>query len=112
VISPHLLRLDSSYSYRTYGGSLEGLPSRASMIEKAKREAQELWGERATFVIDPKEGRKLPEWTHMVWASGPAKDAEMDGSELVVIWWSEMSPDTNRVLDAVDWQNLAKDFQY
>jgi hypothetical protein len=113
MISPHLLHLDASYSYRTYLGCLEGAPSRKQVIEKAKREAKDLWGERATFVIEPKEsGKHMPTWTHMVWATGPAKDNENHGSELVVIWWSEMSPDTNRVLDAVDWEKHAKDFQY
>lgn len=112
MISPHLLRLDSSYSYRTYGGAYESPPSRGQVIDKAKREAQELWGERATFVIEPKEGKRMPAWTHMVWANGPAQNAEKnDGSELVIIWWSEMQPDTDRVLTAVDWEKHATDYQ-
>lgn len=113
MISPHLLQLDASYGYRTYAGCLEGIPSANSVIEEAKRTAKDMWGNRATFVIDPTiKGKRLPGWTYMIWAHGPAKDSEMDGSELVVIWWSEMSPDTNRVLDAVDWEKYAKDFQH
>lgn len=112
MISPHLLHINASYSYRTYGGCLEGAPSRAQMIEKAKREATDLWGTRATFIIDPPNQKHLPGWTHMVWANGPEKDPENHGSELVVIWWSEFEPDTKRVLDAVDWEKHAEDFQY
>lgn len=104
-------RLDASHSYRTYLGCLEGAPSRAEVIKKAKREAEDLWGKRATLVIEP-SGKGMPVWTHMVWASGPAKGEDAHGSELVVIWWSEFSPDTMRVLDAVDWDKHAQDFEY
>ncbi len=113
MISPHLISIDASYSQRTYLGSLEGVPTSSVMIESAKKQAKKMWGERATFVIEPTvKGKHLPRWVHMVWATGPEKDPENHGSELVVIWWSEMSPDTNRVLDAVDWEKHAKDFQY
>lgn len=113
MISPHLLHIDASYSQRTYLGSLEGAPPTQVMIDHAKKQAKDMWGERATFVIDPPiKDKHLPGWVHMVWATGPEKDPENHGSELVVIWWSEMTPDTNRVLDAVDWEKYAKDFQY
>lgn len=112
MISPHLLHIDASYSQRTYLGSLEGPPPAQVMIEHAKKQAKEMWGERATFVIEPPKGKLLPRWVHMVWATGPANNEGYDGSELVVIWWSEITPDTNRVLDAVDWEKNAKDFQF
>lgn len=105
--------LDASYSYRTYAGCLEGKPSTKSLIEEARRHAIELWGKRPTLLIEPiaKSGR-LPRWTHMVWATGPAKDDKMHGSELVVIWHSELEPETIRVLDVVDWNRHAEDFEY
>jgi hypothetical protein len=113
MISPHLLMIDASYSYRTYGGCLEGAPSVAVMMTAAKNRAEELWGKRASLVIDPTiKGKMLPPWTHMIWAHGPEKDPDNHGSELVIIWWSEMQPDTDRVLQAVDWEKHASDFQY
>lgn len=113
MVSPHLLSIDASYSYHTYLGCLEGAPPAQHCIDHAKKKAKELWGERATFVIEPTvKGKMLPTWTHMVWAHGPEKNPENHGSELVIIWWSEMSPDTDRVLQAVDWEKHAKDFQY
>ncbi len=112
MISPHLLHIDASYSYKTYLGCLEGIPSANSCIKEAKDRAKELWGERATLVLEPPvKGKMLPKWCHMIWATGPAADADNDGSELVVIWWSEFEPDTKRVLDAIDWEKNAKDFQ-
>lgn len=114
MVSSHLLRLDASYSYRTYGGCLEGAPSRAHLIKLAQTQAIELWGERPTFVIPPKEGKLLPSWTHLAWASGPplGQDTEADGSQLVVIWWGEIQPDSDRVLSAIDWEQYAKNFGY
>lgn len=122
MISPHLLYIDASYSQTTYLGCLEGPTPIKDVIEHAKEKANDLWGSRTVLVIEPTTksvatGRKskmdiLPKWQHMIWAHGPAKNEEMDGSELVIIWWSEMSPDTDRVLQAVDWEKHAKDFQY
>ena len=114
MISPHLLNIDASYSYRTYSGSLEGAsPSVTVMIESAKQEAEKLWGTRTTLVINPGvKGSRLPSWTHMIEAHGPPKNEDMHGSELIIIWWSEMQPDTDRVLQAVDWEKHASDFQY
>jgi hypothetical protein len=113
MINPNDLTVDASYSYRTYLGSLEGAPSVAVMIESAKQQVKKLWGERTIFLIDPiVKGKFLPRWTHILWATGPAKDEEMHGSELVILWYSELPPETDRVLSAVDWEKHAKDFQY
>jgi hypothetical protein len=113
LISPHLLRIESSYSYRTYCGCLEGAPSVAIMMGAAKYKAKELYGDGPLLVIDPTiKDKHLPTWTHIIFARGPAKDEENDGSHLCVCWWSEFEPDTKRVLDAVDWHKHAKDFQY
>ena len=121
MISPHLLIIDASYSQATYLGCLEGPPPVEHTIQGAETKAKELWGSRAVYVIEPTiktvtggsgKIKLLPKWQHMIWAHGPAKNEEMDGSELVVIWWSEMSPDTDRVLQVVDWERYAKDFGY
>lgn len=120
MISPHLLSIDASHSQRTYLACMEGVPSANQMIESAKKLAVNMWGERATLVIDPTvKGKMLPTWCHMIWATGPiiqpADETVSDdshGSELVVIWWSEFEPDTKRVLDAVDWEKNAKGFYY
>lgn len=112
MISPHLLHIDASYSSRTYIGCLEGAPSVNQMIDHYKDKAKKLWGERATLVMDPPvKGKMLPTWVHMIWASGPSINDEDDGTELVVIWWSEFAPETSRVLDAIDWEKNAKGFQ-
>jgi hypothetical protein len=113
MISPHLLFIDASYSYRTYLGCLEGIPSPQACKDMALREANKMWGERATFLIEPDiKGDHMPKWTHMVWTSGPAKDKENnDGSELCIIWFSEMGPDTDRVLNVIDWEKYSQDYQ-
>jgi hypothetical protein len=82
------------------------------MIEKAKQQAKELWGNRATLVIEPTiKGKMLPTWNHMVWATGPALK-NGDGSELVIIWWGELGTDSERVLQSVDWEKNAKDWEF
>jgi len=113
MISPHLLTIDASYSYRTYIGCLEGAPSPSVMIASIKQKAESLWGKRATFIIDPpiKDGH-LPTWTHLVYASGPPLSEDAHGSELCIIWWSELTPSEDRVLQAIDWEKHAQDFQY
>jgi hypothetical protein len=112
MINPNDIQIDYSYSYRTYADSLEGRPTPKNRIAKAKREAEELWGVRPTYMIEPgaKTGT-LPTWTHMIWASGPALTEEGHGSALVIIWFSEFEPDTSRVLQALDWTKYAKDFE-
>jgi hypothetical protein len=111
MISPHLLRVEVSYSYRTYSGWLEGNPSYKTLVAGAKQRVKNMWGDRAIFVVESlNKNKKLPEWTHIVWANGPAQDSEKDGSELVIIFFSEMSPDTDRVLQVIDWEKHATDY--
>ena len=113
MIDTNQLRIDASYSYRTYAGCLEGCPTAKSCIKKARGEAVSLWGERATLLIDPTiKSDRLPAWTHLVWSIGPPLSDDAHGSELVVIWWSALSPDTERVLQSISWEKNAKDFQY
>jgi hypothetical protein len=54
---------------------------------------------------------KFPTWTHMVHVQGPALSETSDGSTLVIIWFSEFSPDTDRVLSFIEWEKYAKDYQ-
>lgn len=125
MISPHLLYTDASYSQATYLGCLEGPTPSDDVIQQAKDKAQELWGvDVPILTIQPtlktvqltvRKSRLLalmPKWQHMILAHGPAMKEDQDGSALIIIWWSEMSPDTDRVLQAVDWEKHAKDFQY
>jgi hypothetical protein len=113
MINPNEIQIDYSYSYRTYAGVLDGGFGPKALIAKARIKAEDLWGPRPTLLIDPGiKTSRFPEWTHMVWASGPALTEENDGSTLVIIWFSEMSPDTDRVLQAVEWAKYAEDFRY
>lgn len=113
MIDTNQLRIDASYSYRTYAGCLEGCPTAKSCIKKARGEAVSLWGERATLLIDPTiKSDRLPPWVHMVWISGPPLSDQGDGSELVIIWFSELKPETDRVVHSINWEKNAKDFQY
>lgn len=103
MISPHLLKVVESFS--------AGLKS----LKMAQEVANQLWGERPTFVIES-QGKK-PTWCHMIMARGPAMQPESEtvsddsiGSELVVIWWSEIEPETSRVLSAVDWDKHARNY--
>lgn len=108
--------LDASYSYRTYMGQLEGdVPSPKKIVTKARQEAKDMWGERPTLVIEPTiKSNRVGTWTHMAWFSShlPVKDDSAHGSQLVVIWWGEMSPDTARVLDHIKWEQHAQDYWY
>ena len=98
-ISPHLLRIDASYSYRV------------SAVDEfvAQDQAQNLWGEGSPiYVIQPSKSKIS--WCHIVCATGPALSEGDAGSELVIIWWSNLTPDTERVLVAIDWEKHAKGF--
>jgi hypothetical protein len=101
MISPHLLKVVESYS-----------TSLDKSIGMAQAIANSMWGDRAAFTIEPKT--KKSKWCHMILARGPVLDTELDddpeGSELIIIWWSEMEPDTSRVLTAVDWEKHAQNY--
>lgn len=96
MISPHLLKVEISHSIcRGYH------PSTAKVL------AHDMWGDKPTLVIESTK-KILTKWCHMVLATGPALSEEAEKSELVIIWWSEMGPDTDRVLSAIDWEKHAK----
>jgi hypothetical protein len=112
-MNPNSLSIDHSYSYRAERGYLEGELTVKQAVYQAKNKAQALWGELPTLLIEPSlVGKSIPKWTHMVWAEGPATDETKDASELVIIWFSEFPPDTDRILPVIDWEKHAKDFNY
>jgi hypothetical protein len=110
-------RIEASHSIRTYPHWMnhvltEPLSARELMLE-APAVAENLWRQMPTLVIDPTiKAGKLPTWTHMVYAIGPTDTDGKHGTELCIIWWSEFSPDSERVLDAIDWDKHAQDFTY
>jgi hypothetical protein len=96
MISPHLLKVVESYS-----------TSLDKSIGMAQTIAHSMWSDRPAYTIEPKS--KKSKWCHMIMAQGPAINEGSKRSELIVIWWSEMGPDTERVLSAIDWEKHAKD---
>jgi len=102
MISPHLLKVIESFSTCDSGYN----KSTATLA------AKQLWADNNTpiFFLDPQ--KKNPTWCHMVLARGPVLgDDDAEYSELIIIWWSEMTPDTSRVLSIVDWEHHAKNVQ-
>lgn len=99
MISPHKIKIKESFSttHVTY-----------KMAGAAKLMAEELWEGAPILMIDTKN--KEPSWCHMVLAEGPALSEDADRSHLVIIWWSELEPDSARVLAAIDWEKNAKDY--
>jgi hypothetical protein len=121
------IEIDSLRIKKTYGGSLEGLPEAQGVIDRAKKEASSCWGPRAVFVIPPativieaelpffdQPQLRLPEWQYFVWCNSyaPTKNEDADGSELVVVYWSEQMeiPNITTLMSMDDWKNNAKDF--
>ncbi len=105
MISPHLLKVVESFSTSRLAYKDD---------ETLKQVPGYLlgWDEQPVFLVgnSPTKSKK-PTWCHMILARGPALNEEADHSELVVIWWSEMTPDTDRVLSIIDWEKHAKDVQ-
>lgn len=99
MISPHLLKVFESYSSSHPGNLFE---SNAKLIPGLLG-----WEEAPVLVIESKS--KNPKWVHAVLAEGPGLSEGSPRSELVVIWFSEMGPDTERVLAAIPWEKHAKD---
>ncbi len=116
--------IDHFYSYRTYSGCLEGYPPLDSVYNSIRNRIKKLWGDRPVHIIEPEikiipkqhhfgPYDVLPQWTHIVWAHGPEKDPENHGSHLVIVWFTnEAIVMVDDILDQVDWQAHAEDFQY
>lgn len=122
--------------YKTYSGCYEGAPPTDKMLEIVKNRVTRHWGDRAIHIVNPearwhspfeeqykevyaKHGKSypandmLPSWTHCAWCNGPAKDPDDDGTELVIVWFSD-EPGINLadVINKVDWDTHAKGFGF
>ena len=113
MINPQLLKVVSSYCYLSYQRHNDTV-SAAIKINAASETSRSLWGDKPIFVIQPKiTNNKVPKYTYLVYAQGPSLSEESTvGSELIIIWWSELSPDTDRVLSAINWEKYAKEIKY
>lgn len=100
MISPHLLKVMESFSSNHPDYQDDSMATAIADLLG--------WDGRPIYVI-PTDNKK-PKWCHAILAIGPALTEEGSGSELVIIWHSEMEPDTSRVLSAVDWEKYAEDY--
>jgi hypothetical protein len=132
------IRLDCLFQYRTYGGLLDGLPTRklnAKLIHRAlEYAAEKLWMGGTPHLLAPPEvamGIPKDEWFDRddayepvtippVACLGtfesmtPARDADADCSSLRVVWFQdEFGPPVDRGVllqfRALDWRALATD---
>lgn len=105
---------DHVYIYKTYAGCYEGRPLPGEMIDSAKKYAKQMWGERPTIVSASFQG-KLPEWTYLIWASGPVIE-DGDGSELVLICYDHIydpsKENIDKMIASVNWKENAKDWWF
>jgi len=97
MISPHLLNIAVSHSISF------------NYYDSAEAMARDLWGDKTPIFIIEKTKNAKSKWCHMVLAKGPPLSDQAKESELIVIWFSEMGPDTERVLSIVDWEKHAAD---
>ena len=95
MISPHLLKVVASHS-----------TSEVYYEEQARIHAHIEWEGVPQLMLKYK--KEPGKWCHLVYAQGPGLTEDSQYSELVIIWWSEMGPDTERVLSAIDWEKHAK----
>jgi len=99
-MSPHLLKVKAAYSSSFQLDFSE---------ESVRNKAYELWGQRPIHIL-ARDNMKDATWCHMIVANGPPLKGGKY-SELVIIWWSKLEPDTNRVLSIVDWEKYSEDFK-
>lgn len=114
-------RLTTLHMTRTYGGSLEGPPPADAMVRIAREHAIDDFGSYIPLHVFPPvlrtvhDNELLPEWQFMALLNGEPLDEENDGSQLLVIWWSD-SPayDIDGILEASDkiWREHAVDYQW
>ena len=98
MISPHLLKVIESFSTTTHFNKKD-----------AETIARHVFNHASVPIYFFDEPKKKTTWCHMVYADGPKLKDDADSSELIIIWWSEMTPDTSRVLSIVDWEKYAQD---
>ena len=106
--------IDSFYVTRTYGGLLQGMPTRdlnTTLIESAKKKLEKLWGTgRKIHVLNPtvkpvqpppgpdiggfyrpgaSEPEMLPKFQCHAWLDSASISKEADGSHVFLIWWTD-----------------------
>lgn len=106
--------IDGVHVTRVYAGVLAGRLSSQEMLEILLRDLEKRWGKRETEVIPPKlkSGDRLPDYMIALWLSSPTPIVEGDGSELVLVWFSD-EPFYESTLDplkGLEWNSLAKDW--
>ena len=134
--------LEVLHQSQTYRGLLEGVPSSEmnnATIEHSLREAQAQCTDDGKPLLIPPERRgylrtpgdmdrasanpnRHPEWLPLVQCWGtftsvfPARDKNMDGSVLVIVWYQDSfglpTEDVLRKIKSVNWDSSAADFSY
>jgi hypothetical protein len=129
--SGRVVRLDGLYVTETYASLWEGVPDdtyNARMIEEARGALVHMWNERRTYVIPPAIRRithpgrtydRLPDVRYHAWLSSDAVDRGAgSASELVLVWFQSEDHEATlfdtvaRAVRSIDWESLAKDFDY
>ncbi len=132
------IRLQSLEQFKVYEGLLEGLPTRQMnqrQLESLRERARRLFSGVGPYLVPPREkpidwsrkGEKYPFGEPAMLPSvaciarfhsfKPARNPEMDGSMLVVVWLQDdfalpIDPQVLEHLQALDWDRLAGDFEY
>lgn len=135
------IRLHALFQHYTYGGLMDGLPSRRlnqRLVDAALKTARErLWLDSKPVVIPPVETsmglpksdwvypadefepRSIPGVTCMATfeSSTPARDEEADMSTLNIVWFQEelalpIDPAVMEEICALDWRAMARDGNY
>lgn len=116
--------LDAFHTTKTYGGLLEGRPTReinARILESALYTASRLWNALTPHLIPPLEeeradGLRLPEMINfaLLGSCTPVKASEYGGSTLVVIWFAPEQSDVplsiivSEAVRDIPWADLAE----
>ena len=133
------VRIDAFYVTRTYGGVLEGFPTKDlndRLIESTKETLAALWGEkRKIHVVEPRrtkphlsglelkfgqsrEGEeRLPAESCMAWLSSASIGKDACGSHAFIIWWEGCAGDSMSIPARVQegilgrkWEEIAEDY--
>lgn len=120
-----MIKLDSIHSTNTYAGCYEGRPSPEEMLDAAKRNAFELFGDGAIYIVEPAvTDGKLPPCRHILCLTNekpiPPKDGEVEGhgSELLLVYYNNTLQSDHSMLiksfneNIEEWNGLARNFWY
>jgi hypothetical protein len=131
------IHLQSLEQRKTYGVMLEGLPTREKnqlQLESLRERARRLLPGVEPYLVPPRETpikwpreekypfgdpARLPPVTCIAHfrSSSPARDPQLDYSELVVVWLQDefafpIDPQVLEHLLALDWERLAGEWEY